>query len=130
MVKDTVRYPDVVVEEIERRVEDTSFESKSEFYRFSAELTLSLIDPGYEAEMFHFRELQDELGIELEASALEAAGGESAMLEALIAVRKHSLRGEFEEAEAYIEENFVDIDRETMILEEVLSMYRERSSED
>lgn len=126
MVKDTVRYPDAVVEEIERRVEETSLESKSEFYRFSAELTLSLIDPDYEAEMFHFRELQDELGIELEPRSLESADGGSALLEALITVRKHCLRGDCEQAEAFVEDNFVDIDRETMLLEEVLALYRSR----
>lgn len=126
MVKDTVRYPDAVVEEIEQRVEETSFESKSEFYRFSAELTLSLIDPEYEAEMFHFGELQEELGIELEPTTMESAEGGSAMLEALITLRKHCLREEYDEAEQYVDENFVDIDRETMLLEEVLSLYRER----
>jgi Arc/MetJ-type ribon-helix-helix transcriptional regulator len=130
MVKDTVRYPDAVVEEIEQRVEETSLESKSEFYRFSAELTLSLIDPDYEAEMFHFRELQDELDIELEPQGIDPQEGGSAMLEALITVRKHCLRGDFEAAEAFIEDNFVDIDRETMLLEEVLALYRERECAD
>jgi Arc/MetJ-type ribon-helix-helix transcriptional regulator len=125
MVKDTVRYPDAVVEEIETLVEETPLESKSEFYRFSAELTLGLVDPEYTPEMFHFEDLQEELGVDLEPEE-PAASGDSAMVEALITVRKHCMRGDFEAAEAYIDENFVDIDRETMVLEEVLTMYRDR----
>lgn len=126
MVKDTVRYPDAVVEEIERLVDESPLESKSEFYRFSAELTLSLVDGDYDAEMFHFRELQEELGIEVGPQAMESPENSSALLEALITVRKHCLRGDFETAEEFVDTNFVDIDRETMILEEVLAMYRER----
>jgi len=129
MVKDTVRYPDAVVEQIEGLVADSPVESKSEFYRFSAELALSLIDPDYDPEMFHFEDLQEELGIEL-APEEPAAGGDSALLEALIAVRKRCLRGDFEGAEQYIDENFVDIDRETMVLEEVLTLYRDRYADD
>lgn len=128
MVKDTVRYPDAVVEDIERLVERTPLESKSEFYRFSAELTLSLVDADYDAEMFHFGELLDELGIELQPDGPATAERDSTLLEALITVRKHCLRGEFDAAEEYVEENFVDIDRETMLLEEVLSLYRDRES--
>lgn len=129
MVKDTVRYPDAVVEDIERLVRESPIESKSEFYRFSAELALSLVEPEYEAQMFHFGELQEELGIEMEPGGA-TPDGDSALLEALIRVRKHCLRGEYEEAERYIENNFVDIDRETMVLEELLSLYRERDCED
>ena len=126
MVKDTVRYPDAVVEEIERLVAQSPLESKSEFYRFSAELTLSLVDGDYDAEMFHFRELQEELGIETDPQTVESPENSSALLEALITIRKHCLRGEFDAAEEFVDGNFVDIDRETMILEEVLSLYRER----
>jgi hypothetical protein len=125
MVKDTVRYPDAVVEEIETLVTETPLESKSEFYRFSAELALGLIDPDYEPEMFHFEDLTEELGIEPVQESTTSTG-DSALLEALITVRKHCLRGDFETAEAYVDDNFVDIDREPMVLEEVLSMYRDR----
>lgn len=127
MVKDTVRYPDVVVEEIETLVAESQLESKSEFYRFSAELTLSMIDAEYDAEMFHFEELRDEIGIEFDSEAVDTGDSGSALLEALITVRKYCLRGEFEAAESYLDSNFVDIDRETMLLEEVLAMYRNRS---
>jgi len=41
MAKDTVRYPDDVVTEIDALVDDGMFESKSEFYRFSAVRTSS-----------------------------------------------------------------------------------------
>lgn len=129
MVKDTVRYPDAVVEDIERLVGATPLESKSEFYRFSAELALGLIDSEYDPEMFHFEDLKEELEVGPEQGQ-PASASESALLEALITVRKRCLRGDVEGAETYIDENFVDIDRETMILEEVLAMYRERYGTD
>lgn len=128
MVKDTVRYPDAVVEEIEQLVEETHLESKSEFYRFSAELALSHIDPDYDPEMFHFGDLKVELGVDVEPDAHTT--GESAFLEAMITVRKHCLRGDVDAAEAYIDDNFVDIDRETMLLEEVVSLHRKRHAGD
>lgn len=128
MVKDTVRYPDAVVDQIERLVAETPLESKSEFYRFSAELTLSLVDPDYDAEMFHFRELQEELGIELDPGPMESPESDSALVEALVTVRKHCLRGDFTAAEEFVDERFVDIDRETMLLEEVIALYRERAA--
>lgn len=128
MVKDTVRYPDAVVEEIENLVDESPIESKSEFYRFSAELTLSLVESEYVAEMFHFDDLKNELGIDVDSDGF-GGDGDSALLEGLITVRKHCLRGEFDAAEDYVDANFVDIDRETLIIEELLSLYRERYDE-
>lgn len=43
-------------------VKETPLESKSEFYRFSAELALGLIDSEHDPEMFHFEGLKGELG--------------------------------------------------------------------
>ena len=48
MVKSTVRFPESVVGEIEALVEDGTFESKSEFYRFSTDYVLNQVLDEYE----------------------------------------------------------------------------------
>jgi Arc/MetJ-type ribon-helix-helix transcriptional regulator len=125
MAKDTVRYPDELVEEIQGLVDDGVFESKSEFHRFAAEYVLNLLRPDRDPSTFSYRELKRELEIDERhrAELLDADGGRP-FLEAVIVVRQHGLRGEYEAAEAYIEENYDATDRECILLEEVLGNYR------
>ncbi|APW99089.1 CopG family transcriptional regulator [Halobiforma lacisalsi AJ5] len=125
MAKDTVRYPDEVVEEIDTLVEDGMFESKSEFYRFSAEYVLTLINPDHEVETFNFDEIKAEIDISEEdhAKALGADGG-TFFLDAVITVRKHGLRGDYEAAERFIDTHYDSTDQECIILEELLGTYR------
>ncbi|MXV60892.1 CopG family transcriptional regulator [Natronorubrum sp. JWXQ-INN-674] len=129
MAKDTVRYPDEVVDEIDALVADGMFESKSEFYRFSAEYVLTLIDPDHEVETFNFDEIKSELDISEEdhAKALGTDGG-TFFLDAVIAVRKHGLRGDYEAAERFIDTHYDSTDQECIILEELLGTYRNRTS--
>ncbi|ELY80518.1 ribbon-helix-helix domain-containing protein [Natrinema pallidum] len=128
MAKDTVRYPDDVVEEIDALVEDGMFESKSEFYRFSAEYVLALIDSDHEVKTFNFDEIKSELDISAEdhAKALGADGG-TFFLDAVINVRKHGLRGNYEAAERFIDTHYDETDQECIILEELLGTYRGES---
>ncbi|ELY55148.1 CopG family transcriptional regulator [Natronococcus jeotgali] len=119
MAKDTVRYPDAVVDQIDGLVDDGMFESKSEFYRFSAEYVLTLVDPDHDVETFNFDEIKAELDIP------EGDDGESFFLEAVITVRKHGLRGEFEAAETFIDDHYEPTDRESLVLEELLGTYRD-----
>ena len=127
MAKDTVRYPDEVVEEIDALVEDGMFESKSEFYRFSAEYVLTLINDDHEVETFNFDEIKSELDISEKdhAKALGADGG-TLFLDAVITVRKQGLRGNYEAAERFIDTHYEPTDQECIILEELLGTYRER----
>ncbi len=124
MAKDTVRYPDDVVDEIDALVEDGMFESKSEFYRFSAEYVLTLIDPEHEPETFNFDEIKAELEIDPSAAAGVGTDGGTFFLEAVITVRKHGLRGDFEAAERFIDSHYSPTDQECLILEELLGSYR------
>ncbi|ELZ00566.1 CopG family transcriptional regulator [Natrialba asiatica] len=126
MAKDTVRYPDEVVEEIDTLVDDGMFESKSEFYRFSAEYVLTLIDPDHDVETFNFDEIKSELDITEEdhAKALGTDGG-TFFLDAVITVRKQGLRGNYEAAERFIDTHYEATDQECIILEELLGTYRE-----
>ena len=128
MAKDTVRYPDEVVDEIDSLVENGVFESKSEFYRFSAEYVLALVDDEYDPSTFNYGELKDELDLDEEPRLLGADGGRD-FLDAVITVRQFGLRNDFEAAEAYIDENYDATDRPGMILEELLRVYRDRAEE-
>jgi hypothetical protein len=125
MSKQTVRYPDGVVASIEELVADGVFESKSEFYRFSAEYVLTTIDPGYEPESFDFEEIAEELEAYAGAEP-EPIAGETPFLEAVATLRKHAVRGEFEEAEAFLDAAYRADRTEAVVLEELLAMYRER----
>ncbi|USZ72813.1 CopG family transcriptional regulator [Natronosalvus halobius] len=129
MAKDTVRYPDDVVEAIDNLVDDGMFESKSEFYRFSAEYVLTLINPDHEVETFNFDEIKSELNIDRPARTEEVgADGGTFFLDALITVRKYGLRGNYEDAEDFIDRHYEPTDQECLVLEEVLGTYRERST--
>ncbi|WP_339106504.1 CopG family transcriptional regulator [Haloterrigena salinisoli] len=125
MAKDTVRYPDEVVEAIDELVDDGMFESKSEFYRFSAEYVLTLLNNDHEVKTFNFDEIKAELDISEEdhAKALGADGG-TFFLDAVITVRKHGLRGDYEAAERFIDTHYESTDQECIILEELLGTYR------
>ncbi|SDR44591.1 ribbon-helix-helix domain-containing protein [Natronobacterium texcoconense] len=129
MAKDTVRYPDEIVEQIDELVDDGMFESKSEFYRFSAEYVLTLINPDHEVETFNFDEIKSEIDISEEdhAKALGTDGG-TFFLDSVITVRKHGLRGDYEAAERYIDTHYDPTDQECIILEELLGTYRDRST--
>ncbi len=129
MAKDTVRYPDDVVEEIDSLVDDGMFESKSEFYRFSAEYVLTLINPDHEVETFNFDEIKRELNIDPVAQ-VESVGtdGGTFFLDALITVRKYGLRGNFSDAEEFIDTHYEPTDQECLLLEELLGTYRESAS--
>ncbi|GAB3036407.1 CopG family transcriptional regulator [Natronobiforma cellulositropha] len=127
MAKDTVRYPDNVVEQIDSLVEDGMFESKSEFYRFSAEYVLTLIDSDHEPETFNYDEILSELSIDEQAHRNLALGtdGGTFFLDAVITIRKHGLRGNYEAAERFIDTHYDPTDQECIILEELLGSYRD-----
>lgn len=126
MAKDTVRYPEQVVERIDALVEDGVFESKSEFHRFAAEYVLFLLDEGYDPAMFSFDELRTELALdEARTDAAAVGDGGTHFLEAAITVRRHGLRGEYDDAEAFIDDHYDLIDRESLLLDELLDQYRD-----
>ena len=126
MAKDTVRYPDDVVDAIDALVEDGMFESKSEFYRFSAEYVLTLIHDDHDVKTFNFDEIKSELEIDerTRPDAVDADGG-TFFLDAVITVRKHGLRGNYEDAERFIDSHYESTDQECLILEELLGNYRD-----
>lgn len=123
MTKDTVRYPDPVVEEIDALVEDGVFESKSEFYRFAAEYVLSVVAPDYDIQTFNFEELRAELAVEPASMAGDAEVGVG-FFDAVTTVRKRCHRGEFERAERFVDTTYAGTDPEALLLEELIGLYR------
>lgn len=124
MAKDTVRYPDQVVDKIESLVEDGTFESKSEFYRFSAEYMLELVSPEYDEKTFSYEELKTELEIEFPSDVSEEY--EDEFLDTVVTVRRYGLRGEFEAGYDFIDSETDPGSKAALVLEELLSMYRKR----
>lgn len=128
MVKNTVRFHESVVDEIESLVEEGVLESKSEFYRFASEYVLTKIAEGYEPHMVDFDSVRAELLPE-ESRTLEStpAPPEAGIpfFESVAVVRRYALRGNFADAEDFIDHTYEPNERDAIVLEELLELYRE-----
>ncbi len=129
MVKNTVRFHESVVDEIEGLVESGVLESKSEFYRFASEYVLEQIKEDYEPHMMDFGTVKDELMppdprmIEPEATPGDPNAG-IPFFESFAMVRKYALRGNLHDAEDFIDHHYDPNDRDALLLEELLQFYR------
>ena len=130
MVKSTVRFPESVVEEIESLVDEGQFESKSEFYRFSADYVLSRTLDEYDPETIDYETIESEVIPETdrEIGAADDADGPP-FFESVAFVRKLALRGKFSDAEDFIDHQYVPGDRHAVLLEEILRLYREDATD-
>jgi Arc/MetJ-type ribon-helix-helix transcriptional regulator len=129
MVKSTVRFPEPVVEEIESLVDEGTFESKSEFYRFSADYVLSRTLDEYEPETIDYEAIEAEVIPETERElGGEADPDEPPFFDSVAFVRKLALRGKFDDAEDFIDHQYVPGDRHAVLLEEILRLYRDEES--
>ena len=108
MVKSTVRFPESVVDDIESLVADEHFESKSEFYRFSAD---HVLDP----------EPEREIGADADAD-------HPPFFESVSFIRKLALRGNVSDAEDFIDHQYTPSDHHAILLEEILRLYRSDTS--
>ena len=131
MVKSTVRFPESVVEEIESLVDEGQFESKSEFYRFSADYVLSRTLDEYDPETIDYEAIEAEVipDAERELGADADADGPP-FFDSVAFVRKLALRGKFSDAEDFIDHQYVPGDRHAVLLEEILRLYREDAADD
>jgi len=127
MVKSTVRFPEPVVEEIESLVEEGQFESKSEFYRFSADYVLSRTLDEYEPETIDYEAIEAEVipQTERELGSDADDDGGPPFFDSVAFVRKLALRGRFSDAEDFIDHQYVPGDRHAVLLEDLLRLYRE-----
>ncbi len=129
MVKSTVRFPESVVDEIESLVEAEQFESKSEFYRFSSDYVLKQMVDDYEPATIDYEEIRSEVmpGAEREIGP-DADADHPPFFESVSFVRKLALRGNFSDAEDFIDHQYTPSDRHAILLEEILGLYREEAS--
>ncbi|WP_144797220.1 hypothetical protein [Halorubrum depositum] len=129
MVKSTVRFPESVVGEIESLVESGQFESKSEFYRFSTDYVLNQVLDDYEPETIDYEEIRGEVMPRAERElGADADADHPPFFESVAFVRKLALRGNFSDAEDFIDHQYVPSDRHAVVLEDLLRLYREESS--
>ena len=124
MVKSTIRFPESVVEAVESLVDEGEFESKSEFYRFSADHVLSQARDGYEPETIDYDAIESAVIPDAEGESAGDADGPP-FLESVAFVRKLALREKFSDAEDFIDHQYVAGDRHAVLLEEILRLYRE-----
>jgi len=130
MVKSTVRFPESVVDEIESIVEAGQFESKSEFYRFSTDYVLTQILESYEPETIDYEQIRaDVMPTQTRALGTDAASEQPPFFESVSFVRKLALRGRFSDAEDFIDHQYVASDRDAVLLEELLRLYRQTEAD-
>lgn len=126
MVKSTVRFPESVVGEIESLVSEGQFESKSEFYRFSTDYVLTELLDDYEPETIDYQEIKADVIPRAERELVDDRDADHPpFLESVSFVRKLALRGNFSDAEDFIDHQYVPSDRHAILLEELLQLYRE-----
>ena len=129
MVKSTVRFPESVVDEIESLVADEQFESKSEFYRFSADHVLDQMLDAYEPATIDYEEIRSEVIPDRNREiGADADADHPPFFESVSFVRKLALRGNFSDAEDFIDHQYTPSDRHALLLEEILRLYQGASS--
>jgi Arc/MetJ-type ribon-helix-helix transcriptional regulator len=72
--KQTVRFPDEVVESVESHVSDEEFTSMSEFHRFAIEHLLCQLDTEYEPVIQEYDEIERSTVYTGEAAASQGVG--------------------------------------------------------
>jgi Arc/MetJ-type ribon-helix-helix transcriptional regulator len=125
MVKSTVRFPESVVDEIESLVEAEQFESKSEFYRFSSDYVLTQMVEDYDPTTIDYEAIRSEVMPEPDREiGADADADHPPFFESVSFVRKLALRGNFSDAEDFIDHQYTPSDRHAILLEEILQLYR------
>lgn len=127
MVKNTVRFHEGVVEEIESLVDEGVLESKSEFYRFASEYVLARIADGYEPHMVDYESVKTDLLSEpaiIDPSTTSEPTDGIPFLESVAIIRRFALRGDLQDAEDFIDHHYEAGERDALLLEELLGLYR------
>jgi hypothetical protein len=129
MAKETVRYPDALVSEVEAVVAASeAFESKSEFYRFASDFLLSVLDPAHEPSVLGYGDIVADLESTTDGRLVPRDDGDETatgpFLDAYIQVRRHLLYDDVESARAVVGERYEATDREALLLDEVIGRER------
>jgi Arc/MetJ-type ribon-helix-helix transcriptional regulator len=125
MVQETVRYSDAIVKKVNELVEEGTFETKSEFYRFATEMLLDSMCEDYAPEMLKYDIVAERTRQQVGESSEESDG--SMFYNSAIIVRRHARRGEIDAAEEYIDTHYASERGEYLLLESLLDYYCDTS---
>jgi Arc/MetJ-type ribon-helix-helix transcriptional regulator len=125
MVQETVRYSDAIVKKVNELVEEGTFETKSEFYRFATEMLLDSMCEDYAPEMLKYDIVAERTRQQVGESSEESDG--SMFYNSAIIVRRHARRGEIDAAEEYIDTHYASERGEYLLLESLLDYYCDMS---
>ena len=133
MVKSTVRFPEEVMDKVEKMVDEGACSHKSEFQRFAVEYVLSEAtdhDPAVvdfdEIYTEMFPEQTEEYITEAEPGATE----EGTFIQIATRVRQFGRRGKITTAEEYIDTHYPASDPRSMLLDDMLAPYRNQVREE
>jgi len=130
MVKSTVRFPEEVIENVEKMVEGELFSSKSEFQRFAVEYVLSE-KTDHDPEMVGFKEIRADVFSDSKVPRAEPAADTSdEFVETAARVRQLAARGEIETAAEYLDSRYPPTDPRSMLLEDLIVAYRDADHRD
>jgi hypothetical protein len=129
MVKSTVRFPEGLVDEIETLVSEGKFESKSDFHRFASDYLLDDIVANYQPKTLDYGHVKAEVVPETQTiGAVDEPEGGLPFFASVSTIRRYALRGAFRDAEDFIDDKYAPNERDALLLEELLDLYRFRAT--
>jgi Arc/MetJ-type ribon-helix-helix transcriptional regulator len=133
MVKSTVRFPEEVMNKVEKMVDEGACSHKSEFQRVAVEYALSEATD-HDPAVVDFDEIYTEIFPEqTEEYIAEAAPGateEGTFIQIATRVRQFGRRGKITTAEEYIDTHYPASDPRSMLLDDMLAPYRNQVREE
>jgi len=116
MVKSTVRFPEEVLDVVQRHIDTGEFANKSEFQRFAVEYLLTHLEDNYDPTLAEFDEIQqDALGTPESETAHKAESSE--FLRTASRVRQCAVRGDIEAAHELIDTRYAPDSSIAMMLD-------------
>jgi Arc/MetJ-type ribon-helix-helix transcriptional regulator len=133
MVKSTVRFSEEVMDKVEKTVDEGKCSNKSEFQRFAIEYVLSKA-MDHDPDVVDFDEICTDLfpeqteGYITEADSASTEDG--AFIQIATRVRQFGRRGKISTAEEYIDTHYPASDPRSMLLDDILTPYRNQARDE
>ena len=129
MVKSTVRFPQEVIDKVEKVVDEGTCSNKSEFQRFAVEYVLSKATD-HDPDVVDFDTIRTDIFPEqTENYIIEAepgSTGDDTFIQVATRVRQFGRREEIETAEEYIDTHYPASDPRSILLDDMLAPYRDQ----
>jgi Arc/MetJ-type ribon-helix-helix transcriptional regulator len=127
MVKSTVRFPEEVIDKVEKMVDKGVCSSRSEFQRFAVEYVLSK-STDYDPDVVDFDEICTDIfseQIEENIQSVEpASADDDTFIQVATRARQFGRRGKITTAEEYIDTHYPASDPRSVLLDDILAPYR------